>query len=158
MTDFYDYCIDLANTLHEKNADYGNAAAQPPAAAPWLPPEIAILVRISDKVQRLATLLRPGADEAQVSESAYDTAMDLAGYGILLARELSRSANESATEEDPGSEDGPDPGPEPGPEGGARAEPESDPDAWCSRGDREEWWNQLEIEHSQDHWGGTVWC
>lgn len=73
-------------TLLKKNHDYGCSVWQTPVLAPRMDPGDAILVRMSDKVNRLATLLgKPGA--AQVDESIEDTLADLGAYAILyLAR------------------------------------------------------------------------
>ena len=83
-----DVCGELLETLLAKNSNYGDTAGEPPILAPWLDPEVAIRVRMSDKVSRLRTLLTKETDK--VGESLRDTLMDLAGYSILLAIELDR--------------------------------------------------------------------
>jgi cysteinyl-tRNA synthetase len=71
------------NRLYEaKNADYGDSFG-----------ESAGLVRISDKFNRLKTLLRGNAQQVQ-SESVEDTLMDLANYAIMLRMELTHTPNE----------------------------------------------------------------
>ena len=67
-------------TLLRKNNDYGSSAWQPPVLAPQLGCGSAILVRMSDKVQRIATLSTKGA---QVAESLEDTVSDLGSYCLL---------------------------------------------------------------------------
>ena len=86
-------CGELCETLTAKNANYGDSAGQAPLFAPWLNPGTAILVRMSDKVSRLRTLLTKEHDK--VGESLRDTLMDLAGYSILLAIELDKKEEES---------------------------------------------------------------
>ena len=86
-------CGELLETLFAKNSNYGDTAGQPPYFVPWLEPDIAIGVRMSDKVSRLRTLLTKETDK--VGESLRDTLMDLAGYSILLAIELDRKEEES---------------------------------------------------------------
>ena len=79
----------ISNTLTEiremlltKNADYGNAAFTAPCYAPSLDPATAILVRMSDKVNRYKNLVRRTG--TQVWESKVDTLKDYIGYAILL--------------------------------------------------------------------------
>ena len=86
-------CKELCDTLTAKNSNYGDTAGQSPFFAPWLEPDIAIRVRMSDKVSRLRTLLTKETDK--VGESLRDTLMDLAGYSVLLAIELDRKEEES---------------------------------------------------------------
>lgn len=73
-------CARLCQLLTSKNAAYGNAAASPPILLPDLDPSTAILVRMSDKVSRLRSLVS-GAKEND--ESFDDTIRDLAGYCVL---------------------------------------------------------------------------
>jgi len=71
----------IALLLQRKHADYGQSAYKPPLLAPSMPMDAALLVRMSDKIQRFVRLLDNGA---QVSdETIDDTAQDLAGYLIL---------------------------------------------------------------------------
>lgn len=71
----------LAEILSKKNADYGGAASSPPLLAPTVDAETAILVRMSDKVNRIKHLLEAGKSE--VNESLEDSVLDLAGYCLL---------------------------------------------------------------------------
>ena len=73
--------MQLVALLLAKNTDYGGSAWQIPTLAPELSPREAIQCRMSDKVQRLQTLLSGTAPE--VLESTEDTMRDLAGYCIL---------------------------------------------------------------------------
>ena len=73
--------MQLVALLLAKNADYGGSAWQIPTLAPVLSPREAIQCRMSDKIQRLQTLLSGTAPE--VLESTEDTMRDLAGYCIL---------------------------------------------------------------------------
>ena len=81
-------CKELCETLAAKNSNYGDTAGESPFFVPWLEPETAILVRMSDKVSRLRSLLTKENDK--VGEPLRDTLMDLAGYSVLLAIELDR--------------------------------------------------------------------
>lgn len=78
--------VAITAMLIRKNIDYGSSVYKPPCLAPHLDPGMAMLVRMSDKVERLVKLL--GNEEAaMVAESTDDTMRDLAGYLILyLAR------------------------------------------------------------------------
>jgi cysteinyl-tRNA synthetase len=78
------------NRLYEtKNADYGDSFGESVREFG----AIAGLVRISDKFNRLKTLLRGNAQQVQ-SESVEDTLMDLANYAIMLRMELTHTPNE----------------------------------------------------------------
>jgi hypothetical protein len=68
-----------------KNSDYGSSVWQSPCLAPTMPVASAILVRMSDKVKRLASLAEKPA--AVADESLDDTMRDLGAYALLyLAR------------------------------------------------------------------------
>lgn len=76
--------LKVVALLLAKNADYGSSAWRPPTLKPQMDAGDAIMVRMSDKVNRIATLQN---NVAQVAESLDDTVRDLAGYSILwLAR------------------------------------------------------------------------
>jgi hypothetical protein len=78
------------NRLYEaKNADYGDSFGESVREFG----AVAGLVRISDKFNRLKTLLRGNAQQVQ-SESVEDTLMDLANYAIMLRMELTHTPNE----------------------------------------------------------------
>lgn len=74
--------------LLAKNADYGSSAWKPPLLSPGLDAGAAILVRMSDKIERIASLAaKGGAGSAEVAESLEDTVRDLGAYCLLwLAR------------------------------------------------------------------------
>jgi len=74
--------LSIVATLLRKNADYGGSAHKSPVLLPDLGCGTSILVRMSDKIERLRNLLNSDSD-AQVQESIDDTMMDLAGYAIL---------------------------------------------------------------------------
>jgi len=72
-----------------KNSDYGSSAWKEPVLCPELDAGAAILVRMSDKIERLRTLLgQSGGGGAQIAtETIDDTIRDLGGYCLLyLAR------------------------------------------------------------------------
>jgi hypothetical protein len=71
----------LTETLLKKNKDYGSSAFESPVLAPDLASRKALLVRMSDKVKRIAQLQKTGT--AEVQESLEDTIGDLAGYCLL---------------------------------------------------------------------------
>jgi hypothetical protein len=73
--------IALTETLLKKNRDYGSSAFESPVLAPDLASRKALLVRMSDKVKRIAQLQKTGT--AEVQESLEDTIGDLAGYCLL---------------------------------------------------------------------------
>jgi hypothetical protein len=73
--------LAIVDLLLQKNADYGGSAWQTPVLAPGLSCREAIQCRMSDKIQRLQTLLAGKSPE--VAESIADTMRDLAGYSIL---------------------------------------------------------------------------
>lgn len=77
--------IRWAAVLLRKNHDYGSSAWQKPLLAPECDAGVAIRVRMSDKLQRLISLLSKGAGE--IEESVDDTLRDLGAYCLLeLAR------------------------------------------------------------------------
>lgn len=70
----------IGATLLKKNQDYGQSAFKAPVLCPELDPGTGILVRMSDKIERIRQLrLHP----ATVNESLDDSLADLAGYCIL---------------------------------------------------------------------------
>lgn len=80
--------IDIARVATErmililkKNADYGSSAFTPPLLAPGMDPRAALLVRLSDKIQRFINL---ESNEANVKEETQAmTVDDIIGYCIL---------------------------------------------------------------------------
>lgn len=73
----------LRDLLISKNRDYGASAFESPSLMPGLTPTAAILVRMSDKINRLQTLSRERITRQVASETFDDTIRDLAGYCIL---------------------------------------------------------------------------
>lgn len=71
----------LRGMLISKNQNYGNSAFCSPILLPHLKPEAALLVRMSDKIARLASLA--SGEKDRVGESIEDTFLDLAGYCVL---------------------------------------------------------------------------
>lgn len=69
--------------LLKKNADYGDSAFKVPKLASNLPVESAILVRMSDKVERISKLTEDPDREPEIDESLDDTIMDLGAYCLL---------------------------------------------------------------------------
>ncbi len=85
--------IAWVETLLRKNSDYGSSVWKTPVLAPDCDPAIAIRVRMSDKINRLQTLL--AGKSAEVSgESIDDTLKDLGAYCLLyLARPIEAETN-----------------------------------------------------------------
>ena len=82
-----DTVMEVLLLLLQKNHDYDAAALKPPGLAPEMPVETALLVRISDKLERLKKLRRA---PAQTQESYTDAVRDLAGYFLLLLHEITK--------------------------------------------------------------------
>ena len=78
-------CQNLAEMLKAKNRQYGNSFADPVRIFSKATPEEALLIRIDDKLSRIAR----GQDAGE------DTILDLAGYLILL-RVLGRAEGKNA--------------------------------------------------------------
>ena len=73
-------CDSLRKTLLEKNEGYGNSSMNAPLFLPNQHPKSSVLIRMSDKVNRLRSL----AEQGKVgTESFNDTILDLAGYCVL---------------------------------------------------------------------------
>jgi len=77
-------CQNLAEMLKAKNRQYGNSFADPVRIFSKSTPEEALLIRIDDKLSRIAR----GQDAGE------DTILDLVGYLILL-RVLHRAGDKS---------------------------------------------------------------
>jgi hypothetical protein len=78
--------ISDAARMIAKNADYGSSMFQPPVLAPHLDAKTAILVRLSDKIARMQTLMSGNAPK--VDESLKDTIRDARGYLYGLEYEM----------------------------------------------------------------------
>lgn len=77
--------LDFIVTLLQKNSDYGSSVWKTPTLCPDLDCGSAILVRMGDKIERIASL-RTKSPEV-VDESLTDTIKDLGAYCLLwLAR------------------------------------------------------------------------
>jgi len=72
--------LEWVSILLQKNHDYGGSVFKSPLLAPGLSPLSAIDVRLSDKIERITTLLNR---TAEVSESVDDTFTDLGAYCLL---------------------------------------------------------------------------
>ena len=77
-------CQNLAEMLKAKNRQYGNSFADPVRIFSKSTPEEALLIRIDDKLSRIAR----GQDAGE------DTVLDLIGYLVLL-RVLHRAGDKS---------------------------------------------------------------
>lgn len=81
--------LDFIDTLLRKNNDYGSSVWKKPLLAPNTDVAAAILVRMTDKVERLISLQSKAAEV--ISESFDDTMKDLGAYALLY---LARPKNE----------------------------------------------------------------
>lgn len=84
METYKNYTDKLADTLVKKNAAYGDAFGKSIEKYGY----IAALVRMSDKWNRLNTLMFDSNGIDNLGESIQDTLLDLAGYCILTMAEL----------------------------------------------------------------------
>jgi hypothetical protein len=76
-----DAVVELGATLLRKNKDYGSSVWKRPFLLPNLPTRSAILVRMSDKIARIGSLI--DRDPEVKGESLVDTMKDLVAYGVL---------------------------------------------------------------------------
>lgn len=78
-----------------KNADYGNSVAKTFDEYGL----VSFLVRIEDKLNRVATLTKKSTTEQQIKdEKIEDTLLDLANYSIMALIELDRVKSEQVKE------------------------------------------------------------
>ena len=75
-------CSRLTKTYRDKNSDYGNSFVKVREEFPN-----AILIRLSDKLNRLKTLYS-GKEQMVQDESIIDTLLDLANYCIMEVIEI----------------------------------------------------------------------
>lgn len=76
--------LDVIALLIRKNTDYGSSVFTSPLLRPSLDPLVAIDVRMSDKIKRIANLLEKPSSDIHVTEESVDTTLDdLCGYIIL---------------------------------------------------------------------------
>jgi hypothetical protein len=78
--------IDWLALLLRKNSDYGSSAWKEPVLCPGVQARMAILVRMSDKVERIQSLQKKMADGGEMEvlgESFDDTISDLGSYALL---------------------------------------------------------------------------
>ena len=83
ITEMRELYASLLKTYINKNKDYGNSFDQSIDEFGL----IAGVVRMSDKLNRLKTLINK--PQSEVDESLRDTALDLANYAAMFARKLS---------------------------------------------------------------------
>ena len=82
--DFDGICSDLMALHARKNKDYGNAAHESYKEFGL----ISYVIRLNDKMKRLKSLTKPGAEISVKGESIEDTLMDLAAYAIMAIESL----------------------------------------------------------------------
>lgn len=81
---FKEFTDQLAETLQNKNQDYGDSFSRSVDKFGI----IAAVVRLEDKFNRLENLTANGDKEKVKDESLADTALDISGYGLLLYKYL----------------------------------------------------------------------
>ena len=84
MESYKDYTDKLADILAKKNAAYGDAFGKSIEKYGY----VAALVRMSDKWNRLNTLMLDSNGIDNLGESVQDTLLDLAVYCVLTMAEL----------------------------------------------------------------------
>jgi hypothetical protein len=83
---------DVAELVIAKQRDYGKGNVLKSVVRP----ELALAVRLTDKISRLVNLVESGAEPE--NESLIDTANDIIGYGIVLKMYLEGSFELPLTE------------------------------------------------------------
>lgn len=92
---FEDITTNMFDLYKRKNADYGNSVAKTFDEYGL----VSFLVRIEDKLNRVATLTKKSTTEQQVTdEKIEDTLLDLANYSIMALIELDRVKSERTHE------------------------------------------------------------
>ena len=86
----FQLCMDIHELYERKNADYGDSFAKVREEIPN-----AILVRLSDKLNRLKTLMNSEEEYCVKDESIDDTLMDLANYCLLELTERKAKKEEN---------------------------------------------------------------
>ena len=81
---FDDILWKLREIHARKNHDYGNAAHESYKEFGF----ISYVIRLNDKLKRLKSLTKPGAEQQVKEESIIDTLMDLAAYSIMAIESL----------------------------------------------------------------------
>lgn len=92
---FEQITTNMFDLYKRKNADYGNSVAKTFDEYGL----VSFLVRIEDKLNRVATLTKKSTTEQQVKdEKIEDTLLDLANYSIMALIELDRVKSEQVEE------------------------------------------------------------
>lgn len=86
---FEEVAEDIVRTLKHKNSDYGNSFHKTYESHG----DLSSLIRISDKVERLKTLIK--GDELVTNEPIEDVYRDIAGYAILSLASKQKIKGES---------------------------------------------------------------
>ena len=92
---FEQITTNMFDLYKRKNADYGNSVAKTFDEYGL----VSFLVRIEDKLNRVATLTKKSTTEQQVKdEKIEDTLLDLANYSIMALIELDRVKSKQVEE------------------------------------------------------------
>ena len=81
---FNDICSKIMELHERKNKDYGNAADASYREFGL----VSYVIRLNDKLNRLKSLIKPGATMEVKDESLVDTFMDMAAYSIMAIESL----------------------------------------------------------------------
>lgn len=73
--------VNWINQILQKNSDYGGSVFEQPVLAPECSVGAAIRVRMSDKINRIRSLL--SGKDPEVNESLEDTFADIGSYCLL---------------------------------------------------------------------------
>ncbi len=87
---FEQITTDMFELYKRKNADYGNSVAK--TFDEW--GLVSFLVRMEDKLNRVATLTKKQGEAKIADEKIEDTLLDLANYSIMALIELDRAKSE----------------------------------------------------------------
>ena len=75
----------IEDLLLKKNRDYGSSFRKAGILSGTLDAKSKLLVRLDDKLERLANLLEQGTDGDVADESVGDTVIDAIGYFVLFS-------------------------------------------------------------------------
>jgi len=78
-----EFFIRMGTLLLRKNKDYGASVWKRPRLCKKVPPREAIMVRLSDKIERLEHLLNVKGQTGEVEEPVEETLHDVIGYSTL---------------------------------------------------------------------------
>lgn len=81
---------EMADLYERKQADYGDSAAK--TFDEW--GLVSFIIRMEDKMNRIANLTKKNGEQKVVDEKIEDTLMDMANYSIMALIEMDRAKSE----------------------------------------------------------------